>query len=143
MDEDVNDIFNDRRKQAEKKIIFALKRELDELRAERLRTLHGADINTAVAALHRLIKVARRDTGQSQKVADFILAWHNSISCGKWDVTDIWCLDADLRFDIISLIGYMSNCTTYPTDLVPREMIEDIGKRWRPQIFVDDPELDA
>ena len=35
-----------------------------------------------VAALERLIAHARQDSGQSRRVADFLLAWWNSGSCG-------------------------------------------------------------
>jgi hypothetical protein len=34
------------------------------------------------AALERLIQIAQRDTGQSRKVANFLLAWWNADECG-------------------------------------------------------------
>ncbi|WP_456304106.1 DUF7673 family protein, partial [Acetobacter pasteurianus] len=39
------------------------------------------------AALARLIKIAKGDTGQSRRVADFLLAWWNAGSCGSFDLT--------------------------------------------------------
>lgn len=32
-------------------------------------------------ALVRLLKIGRSDTGQSRRVADFLLAWWNAASC--------------------------------------------------------------
>jgi hypothetical protein len=40
-------------------------------------------------ALTRLIEIAQKDTGQSRRVADFLLAWHNAAENGGWDVTDL------------------------------------------------------
>jgi hypothetical protein len=37
-----------------------------------------------VAALERLLAHARRDSGQSRVVADFLLAWWNTGSCGAF-----------------------------------------------------------
>lgn len=34
------------------------------------------------SALERLITIAQRDTGQSRRVADFLLAWWNAGQCG-------------------------------------------------------------
>lgn len=34
------------------------------------------------AALERLLGHAQRDTGQSRRVADFLLAWWNAANCG-------------------------------------------------------------
>ena len=39
-------------------------------------------------ALTRLIEIAQKDTGQSRRVADFLLAWHNAAENGGWDVTN-------------------------------------------------------
>jgi hypothetical protein len=34
--------------------------------------------------------IAKRDTGQSRRVANFLLAWHNPEENGGWDPTDLW-----------------------------------------------------
>ncbi len=39
------------------------------------------------AAFHRLVAIAQRDTGQSRRVADFLLAWWNAGECGGFDLT--------------------------------------------------------
>lgn len=43
-------------------------------------------------ALRRLIPIALRDTGQSRRVANFLLAWHNAEENGGWDPVDLWNL---------------------------------------------------
>ena len=40
-------------------------------------------------ALERLIAIAKHDTGQCRRVADFLLSWWNSETCGGWAVTDV------------------------------------------------------
>ena len=41
------------------------------------------------AALERLIKIAQGDTGQTHRVADFLLAWWNAGDCGSFDLTNL------------------------------------------------------
>jgi hypothetical protein len=51
-------------------------------------------------ALTRLIEIAQKDTGQSRRVADFLLAWHNAAENGGWDVTDLWNVDQSIADDV-------------------------------------------
>lgn len=41
-------------------------------------------------ALERLLRIARKDTGQARRVASFLLAWHNTEENGGWDPVDLW-----------------------------------------------------
>ena len=52
-------------------------------------------------ALTRLIEIAQKDTGQSRRVADFLLAWHNAAENGGWDVTDLWNVDQSIADDML------------------------------------------
>ena len=45
------------------------------------------------AAFERLLTIAHSDTGQARRVADFILAWWNPYSLGRFDITDVFTLD--------------------------------------------------
>jgi hypothetical protein len=38
-------------------------------------------------ALENLLQIAQGDTGQSRRVADFLLAWRNAGQCGSYDLT--------------------------------------------------------
>lgn len=42
---------------------------------------------------------AKRDTGQSQRVANFLLAWQNAEENGPWDPTDLWNVDTAVAED--------------------------------------------
>src|SRR4051812_39581255 len=53
------------------------------------------------AALRRLIEHAKRDTGQSRRVADFLLAWWNPGQCGGFDFTAMWGCDEEIVEDMI------------------------------------------
>ena len=59
-------------------------------------------------ALERLLDVAGRDTGQSRRVADFLLSWWNAATCGGWNPVDLWGLDPALRLDILRLVVYLA-----------------------------------
>ena len=48
-------------------------------------------------ALERLLRIARQDTGQARRVADFLLAWHNAEENGGWNLVDLWSVDAANR----------------------------------------------
>lgn len=56
-------------------------------------------------ALTRLISIAKRDTGQSRRVADFLLAWWNAGSCGAFDLTTIWGVDSEIAADMVTIFG--------------------------------------
>jgi hypothetical protein len=44
-------------------------------------------------ALERLLRIARQDTGQARRVANFLLAWHNAEENGGWDeIAAVWRL---------------------------------------------------
>jgi hypothetical protein len=51
-------------------------------------------------ALERLLRVARKDTGQARRVADFLLAWHNAEENGGWDPVDLWNVDDAIAEDM-------------------------------------------
>jgi len=36
------------------------------------------------------LQVARQDTGQARRVANFLPAWHNAEENGGWDPVDLW-----------------------------------------------------
>ncbi len=55
-------------------------------------------------ALTRLIEIAQKDTGQSRRVADFLLAWHNAAENGGWDVTDLWNVDQSIADDMFTIL---------------------------------------
>ncbi len=86
-------------------------------------------------ALTRLLEVASKDTGQSRRVADFLLAWWNSGSCGPYDITTGWGLDDALVEDVIAVFALASRSHQYPDTLGYGEAFEQVVRAWRPQLI--------
>lgn len=87
--------------------------------------------DAAVAALKRLVSIASGDTGQSRRVADFILAWWNAGTFGGFDFTHFWNVDLDIGDDMMVVIGLIRRTKGYPDKIVPREHIMKIVAEWR------------
>lgn len=84
------------------------------------------------AALDRLIRIAQGETGQSRKVANFLLAWWNAESCGGFDLTDLWGVDACIVADMATVFALLAECRQYPDTLGYRKQFESIVHAWRP-----------
>lgn len=81
-------------------------------------------------ALARLLEVAQRDTGQSRKVADFLLAWHNAEENGGWNPYDLWNLDTTIADDILSVLS-LARAGNYPDSLGFEREIGQVWQLWR------------
>lgn len=51
-------------------------------------------------AFERLLKIAKSDTGQSRRVAAFILAWWNANRLGGFDLRDLFGVDQVIAADM-------------------------------------------
>jgi hypothetical protein len=60
----------------------------------------------AANALDRLIEIARSDTGQARRVANFLLAWWNGDDCGHFPIADLFGLDMTIGTHIATIIGF-------------------------------------
>jgi hypothetical protein len=87
-----------------------------------------------VAALERLLAHAQRDTGQSRRVSDFLLAWWNSSSCGAFDLTSLWSLDTDIVADMTTVFGLIGRIHRYPDSLGYEPEFKAIVQAWRPEL---------
>ncbi|WP_050450309.1 DUF7673 family protein [Achromobacter spanius] len=87
-------------------------------------------------ALNRLIELARRDTNQSKRVADFLLAWWNATSCGGFDLADLWSVDKEIYDDMSSVMALVRRSRSYPDTLSTpvHEAFKELVKIWRPQL---------
>lgn len=65
-------------------------------------------------AYDRLFEVAKRGTGQSEDVAEFLLAWYNVRGWGGWAPHRIYGLDRSIREDILSVLRAISESLWYP-----------------------------
>lgn len=83
-----------------------------------------------IGALARLVEIAQRDTGQSRRVADFLLAWHNAEENGGWNPYDLWSLDADIADDIVSVLSLVRS-GKYPDSFGFEREIGRVWEYWR------------
>lgn len=112
--------------------------ELEKLRAAaKRRALEANPTPDELAALVRLLAVARQDTGQSKIVADFLLSWWNADTCGGFAIADLWWMDKDLVTDILTVIGMVARVRQYPPSLGLEEEFHQVGRKWRPKLFVE------
>jgi ParB family transcriptional regulator, chromosome partitioning protein len=82
-------------------------------------------------ALARLLQIARQDTGQSRRVADFLLAWHNAGENGGWDPTDLWNVDAAIADDMLAVVRLIRDSHAYPDGLGLDDEIATVWRLWR------------
>lgn len=85
-----------------------------------------------IEAVRRLLDVAKSDTGQSRRVANFLLAWWNAVSCGGFDLTDLWSVDASIATDMLTVAAMISRARIYPDALGLRPQFEQLQIDWRP-----------
>ncbi len=85
-------------------------------------------------ALLRLLQIAVRDTGQSRRVADFLLAWWNAGSCGGYDITTAWGLDDNIVQDVITVFALAARSNSYPDTLGYEEDFKQVVRAWRPEL---------
>lgn len=88
----------------------------------------------ALAALERLIEIAQGDTGQSRRVANFLLAWWNAESCGGFDFTDLWNVDRAIADDMMTVIQLIASRSEYPCGYGYKSEFEKMLANWRPHL---------
>jgi hypothetical protein len=82
-------------------------------------------------AVHRLLRIAQRDTHQSQRVANFLLAWWNASRDGGFDLTDLWNVDTAISEDMIRVFRLVATCRDYPDQYGLGEHFENLVAQWR------------
>lgn len=86
-------------------------------------------------ALDRLVAIAKSDTGQSRRVADFLLAWWNPSTCGGFDLTNLWNVDAEIIADMMIVFDLIARAWVYPDALGYKADFEKIIEQWRPELL--------
>ena len=87
-----------------------------------------------IAALERLLVHAQRDSGQSRIVADFLLAWWNSGTCGAFGLTALWSLDSPIVADMAIVFSLIGRVHRYPDSLGYEAEFRAIVRAWRPEL---------
>jgi hypothetical protein len=86
------------------------------------------------AALERLLTIAARDTGQSRRVADFLLTWWNAADYGGFDFTTMWRCDTAIVDDMVIVFAYIGHNPHYPDTLGYGQRFEAVVREWRPEL---------
>lgn len=111
-------------------------RSMDRLEEHRRDRASPALRKKGTDALARLLNIAKSDTGQSKRVADFLLSWWNATSCGGFDLTDFWSVDAEIADDMLDVIGLVRQTRAYP-DILGAEIhgqFKALVALWRPAL---------
>lgn len=96
---------------------------------------HGRGMaDTERVALERLIRIAKGDTGQSRRVAEFLLAWWNAGDCGSFDLTELWALDDAITADMKTVFAFIARVSKYPDCLGYEADFKAIVRAWRPDL---------
>jgi len=87
------------------------------------------------AAFERLLAVARTDTGQARRVANFLLAWWNAESLGGFDLTELFAVDEAIALDMAAVFSWLATqeSAVYPTEY--RSELEVLIREWRPEVW--------
>jgi hypothetical protein len=85
-----------------------------------------------LAALDRLIRIAKHDTGQSGRCANFILAWWNAQAHGGFDLVNLWALDESICNDMGLVFGLIARSNRFPDFWGYEKDIHAIIDQWRP-----------
>ena len=83
-------------------------------------------------AIGRLVDLARSDTGQASRAADFLLAWWNGMDNGHFPVLHLCNCDAIIAEDMLIVMAYLAQ---EPTVYVDRwgygDAMVKLVERWR------------
>lgn len=84
-------------------------------------------------ALDRLIEIARSDTGQARRVANFLLAWWNGEDCGHFPIADLFGVDATIATHMTTIIGFLGQHegAIYPDAFGRKAEMIELVLRWR------------
>ena len=102
-----------------------------------------ADRESGQRALGRLLHIAAGSTGQSRKVADFLVAWHNAEENGGSDPVDLWSVDARIADDILAVLHLINVSHHYPPELGFDPEITAVWERWRSNTPRQSPKSEA
>jgi hypothetical protein len=87
--------------------------------------------NSPQAALERLVRIARGDSGQCRIVANFLLAWWNAAEHGGFDLTNVWAVDTAIAEDMIAVLTHLVHWRCYPDSLGYGAHFQILAQRWR------------
>lgn len=83
-------------------------------------------------AIGRLVEIARADTGQSARVADFLLAWWNGEDNGHFPILHLCNCDPVIGEDMVAIMAYFAQeLTVYADAWGYQDTMAELAERWR------------
>lgn len=84
-----------------------------------------------------MITIARSDTGQSRRVADFLLAWWNGADLGHFPIEHLWNVDRAISTDMVTILGYLASqpSAVYASAFGLDDAMRALVERWRPEVL--------
>ena len=88
------------------------------------------DVGSSVG---RLLAIAKSDTGQSRRIADFLLAWWNGGDLGHFPIEHLWNVDRAISADMVSILDYLSQqpCAVFAHAFGFDGEMSDLVRTWR------------
>lgn len=86
------------------------------------------------ASLRRLIEIDKHDTGQSRRVAEFLLASWNAANCGGFDLTNLFSVNDSIAKDMAAVFVLIGRLRRYPDARGFDKDFETIVREWRPEL---------
>lgn len=86
-------------------------------------------------AVYRLLDVASSDTGQSRRVANFLLSWWNADRHGGFDLRDVWSVDQPIADDMVAVFALLARWSNkYPDSFDPAfgPLFEKLSLAYKP-----------
>ncbi|MCK9549500.1 hypothetical protein [Aquamicrobium sp.] len=92
-------------------------------------------------AVDRLFDLARSDTGQARRVADFLFAWWNAASLGGFDIADLFSLDRAVAADMATVFAFLGKHpdAIYADAFGREDDMKALIALWRPHIIAENP----
>lgn len=80
--------------------------------------------------------IAKSDTGQSRRVADFLLAWWNGGDLGHFPIEHLWNVDRAISADMVTIMAYLAEqpCAVYANAFGFDGEMSGLVQAWRPAI---------
>ncbi|MGH7441776.1 MAG: DUF7673 family protein [bacterium] len=80
------------------------------------------------------MQIALRDTGQSRRVAGFLLSWWNAKDCGGFDLTDLRQVDGTIATDMVTVFKMIAEHHHHPDTLGYGPQFEQLVALWKPAL---------
>lgn len=105
---------------------------IDRPKPDKRPIIRAVSFDEAGAAIGRLLEIARSDTGQSSKVADFLLAWWNGDDNGHFPILHLCNVDEVIGEDMLVVMAYLvTQPATYASAWGYEDAMRELWPLWR------------